>query len=425
MCGERDATSGGKEEMASGERDATTSGGKEEMTSGERDATTSSGKRTRYRTRPFSLPLSAPLATAKGEITKREGALVAITTVDGDSDSDDDSAREQLLGVGEATPLPGWTESLAECRDAIAAVADSGQSPGCGAPSKRSPARGKLPSPSCPAARHAVTLAARDALARRRGVSVAETLTRDGEQPASSVPVNATVGDATVSETVGAAESAVAAGFETLKLKVGARDLEADLARVQAVAEAVRKEHTDITLRADANGAWDRETARRALTELDGLVAYVEQPLAATDLDGLTTLRGVGAPVAVDESLAALDPFAVLDAEVADVLVCKPMALGGLARSLAVARTADARDVETVVTTTIDGVVARTAAVNLAAAIPGGGDRAHGLATGDLLKQDLRGADSQLVEDPVPVENGRIAVPDEPGLAGTAFDELV
>ena len=352
----------------------------------------------RYETSEFSLPLETPLGTANGEMTARDGSLVAIET------------GRAVVGVGEATPLPGWTESVAECRSALADVTATGDGP----------RRGRLPPASAPAARHAVTLAAQDAQARNRGMSLASMLARD-DDPATAVPVNATVGDGSVAETVAAAETAVASGFETLKLKVGVGDVESDIERVRAVAEAVRDV---ISLRVDANGAWGRETARHAVSELDGLVEYVEQPLPATDLGGLAALRGVGAPVAADESLAVREPFAVLAAEAADTLVCKPMALGGLSRTLAVARAAAVRGVETVVTTTIDGVVARTAATHLAAAVPGGGERAHGLATGDLLERDITATDGSAVTDPVPVENGVIRVPESPGLAGDSFESL-
>ena len=45
---------------------------------------------------PFALPLSRPLATARGTISEREGVVVTY-----------DHRGEQ--GIGEATPLPGWT----------------------------------------------------------------------------------------------------------------------------------------------------------------------------------------------------------------------------------------------------------------------------------------------------------------------------
>jgi len=135
--------------------------------------------------------------------------------------------------------------------------------------------------------------------------------------------------------------------------------------------------------RADANGAWDRETAREAVERLAPLdLAYLEQPLPADDLDGAAALRTVGercryrhrprspVPIPLDESLATRGLDAVLDADAADAVVLKPMALGGPDRALAAARRAREAGVEPVVTTTIDAVVARTAAVHVAAAIP-------------------------------------------------------
>ncbi|WP_277555717.1 mandelate racemase/muconate lactonizing enzyme family protein [Halobaculum limi] len=339
--------------------------------------------------REFAVDLAAPLSTAAGDIEAREGLLVRVD-VGG------------TPGVGEATPLPGWTESLEDCYASLERARDGGT----------------LPGPNAPAARHAVTLAYRDAVARRLDRSVAATLARD-DSPAASVPVNATVGDASVEETVDAARAAVEDGYRTLKLKVGIGSVERDVARVEAVADAVADTDTPVTLRADANGAWDVEEAREALAALDGLVEYVEQPLSASDIAGHAALRGVGAPVALDESLIEYGVGAVLDAGACDAVVLKPMALGGPSRALAAGRAAAHAGVTPVVTTTIDAAVARTAAVHVGAAMPGGSGRAHGLGTGDLLAGDV------VDDDPVPVEDGRIAVPTEPGLAGGAFVDLV
>ncbi|MFW5917582.1 MAG: mandelate racemase/muconate lactonizing enzyme family protein, partial [Halorubrum sp.] len=231
---------------------------------------------------------------------------------------------------------------------------------------------------------------------------------------AASVPVNATIGDADAAATVRAAERTVAAGFDCLKVKVGARSLDDDVERVRSVRQAVGDE---IALRVDANGAWDRETAGRALDRLSpSALAYVEQPLPADDLEGAARLRAAAdVPIALDESLACRDLDRVLDAGAADVVVLKPMALGGPDRALAAAQTAREVGVEPVVTTTVDAVVARVAAVHVAAAIP---DVAPcGLATGSLLESDL-------AADPCPIADGAVAVPDGPGLAGGAFDEL-
>ncbi|WP_010612465.1 mandelate racemase/muconate lactonizing enzyme family protein, partial [Halococcus hamelinensis] len=140
------------------------------------------------------------------------------------------------------------------------------------------------------------------------------------------VPVNATIGDGSVEETVAEARQAVEAGFTTLKVKVGTRAVDADLERLRAVRAAVG---ADIALRADANAAWDASEARRALPELADLdLAYLEQPLSSTDLAGHSDLRG-DVPIALDESLAEHSVAAVVEAGAADRVVLKPMVLGG------------------------------------------------------------------------------------------------
>jgi L-alanine-DL-glutamate epimerase-like enolase superfamily enzyme len=219
------------------------------------------------------------------------------------------------------------------------------------------------------------------------------------------VPVNVTIGDGDVEETAAAAERAVDAGFDCLKLKVGARSVDADLDRVRRVRTVVSD---DVTLRLDANGSWDRDEAREAFDALETLeVAYVEQPLATDELGGLADLRGSPVGVAVDETLATRSMAEVLEAGAADVVVLKPMALGGPGTAHTLALRARDAGVEPVVTTTVDAVVARTAAVHVAAAVPD--VRPCGLATADRLSSDL-------APDPAPVVDGSIEIPRSPGL---------
>ncbi|WP_136688147.1 o-succinylbenzoate synthase [Halorhabdus amylolytica] len=325
---------------------------------------------------PFSLSLSEPLATAAGDIGSREGFLVTLQ---------DDEVR----GVGEATPLAGWTESFEECERALRAVANGDRD------------RAELDPTETPAAAHAVELAHADLAARERAVPLAEWL---AEGYRTSVPVNATIGDAEVEAAAEAARNAVEDGFETVKVKVGVRSVEADLERVRAVREAVG----DIDLRVDANGAWSRPEATRAIEGLTDLsVSYVEQPLAADDLTGHAALRDRGVGIALDESLPERGVDSILETDAADGLVLKPMALGGVHRAREIALRARDRGVDPVVTTTIDGAVARTAALHLAASL--GIERACGLATADRLAADL-------AVDPAPVKDGRMSLPDAPGI---------
>lgn len=319
---------------------------------------------------PFSLDLTEPLSTANGRIQTREGFLVRV-----------EAAGTE--GVGEATPLPGWTEPLDACRDALEDArtieAEHDRLQAC---------------IGAPAARHAVSLAYADARSRASNLPLYRWL---GEgDPVETVPVNATVGDAPCAETVEVAEHAVQAGYECLKVKIGARDVSTDIERLRAVRAAC----PETELRADANGAWSRDEAARAFDALAGIdLGYVEQPIAATDLEGLAALRNRGVPVAVDETLARHTIEGVLEAGAADAVVLKPMALGGLGRAREAAVRARRAGVDAIVTTTIDGAVARAGAVHLAASLPD--IPACGLATGGMLAEDLSA-------DPFPVEQGRV-----------------
>ncbi|MDL5361122.1 mandelate racemase/muconate lactonizing enzyme family protein [Halalkalicoccus sp. NIPERK01] len=321
------------------------------------------------RVEEFSLALETPLSTAAGEIVRREGVAVRIGG-----------------GVGEATPLPGWTESLEECREALSGIDD--------------PEAALADLDDRPATRHALSLALMDRDAREKGVSLSSHLGGSSDS-GETVPVNATVGDASPEETAEAAREAVENGFGTVKCKVGARPVDEDIERVRAIREAVGP---DPALRLDANGGWSREGAAHALGELADIgIEYVEQPLAADDVAGHRDLPST-VPIALDESLAGRTVEGIEGlADAADVFVLKPMALGGIDRVVELGR----RLGDVVVTTTIDAVIARTAAVHAAAAL--GVERACGLATADLLERDL-------APDPAPVRDGAISVPTGPGL---------
>lgn len=328
----------------------------------------------------FSLPLVRPLETAGGAIDRREGYLVRLG---------DDPA-----GLGEASPLPGWTESLDDCGDALEA--------GLSAAAELRGPDGLPAMAETPAARHGLELAILD----RAAVVSGDPLYRHlgGSRRVSSLPANATVGDGDAEATVDAAVAAVDRGFDAVKLKAGARPVEADLDRVAAVREAVGD---GVELRVDANGAWEPATAA---TAVDGLaaddVAVVEQPLAPGALDGHAELRGRGPAIALDETLSRHGLDRVLEAEAADLLVLKPMVLGGVGRAREVADGAREAGVGVLVTTTVDAAVARTAAVHLAAALDV--ERACGLATAEWLAEDV-------APDPAPVVDGSISVPQAAG----------
>ncbi len=88
-----------------------------------------------------------------------------------------------------------------------------------------------------------------------------------------------------------------AAEYPILKVKVGTETDAENLAAIRSVSP-------EKTLRVDANAAWSAETAIERLGVLSEFgIEFVEQPVAAGDLDGLRRVRVAGLmPVVADES---------------------------------------------------------------------------------------------------------------------------
>jgi len=338
---------------------------------------------------PVRLELTRPIQTARGPMDVRTGWRVVLES-------------DGVAGRGEAMPMasfgteaPHATEralkafeltTLPDSLDAIAAAT--------------------APLWETPAARFAVECALLEHLARRRRVPVAALL----GTPRKSLRVNALIEGEDAAALARAAEQAAKEGYPVVKVKVAARPLTVEAQRLLAVRRAVGP---GVGLRLDANGGWSEAGARSALRGLEALDAELcEQPVAPADVEGLRRIRHyVPCRIAADESMLlphVLERMLEKDPRAAvDVVVLKPTALGGLIRSLQIAKTAHAAGVSAYTTTLLDGPLARAAAAHLAAVLPGDDPWAHGLATVELFG----GAEPDAF---TPV-HGRIELPDTPG----------
>ena len=345
---------------------------------------------------PLRLPLRAPLATAHGAVTQREGALLEL--------EEERGAR----GCGEALPLPGFgLETPAEAVRALEELARELLGRHAESPEALLDASQRA-APAAPAARAALDVAVHDLAAREQGVSLAHWLaSRAGTKPHARVPVSALVAAPDPQGAAAEARLRLAQGFRTLKLKLGASEFERDLARVAAVREAAGPE---VALRLDANGAWKEADTPPRLRQLARFgIEFLEQPVAAPEVEALARLRAAAPfPIAADEAVRSEgDAEALLDACAADLLVLKPAAVGGLRSASRIAARAGHAGVPVVVTSFLDSGLGRAAALHLAASLPGP-LRAAGLATGELLAKDLAASP--------PVLEGALALPQGPGL---------
>ncbi len=162
----------------------------------------------------------------------------------------------------------------------------------------------------------------------------------------------------------------VAEGIRTIKMKVGHDPLAHDLARVQAVREAVGAE---VRITVDANGGWsvnEAIRASRALEEFD--VCFVEQPVHRLDLDGLAEVRRrTLLPVMADESVfTPQDALACISKGAADIISVYPGKNGGILDTLTIVGLAEAAGVACAIGSNMEWDIASSAMAHLAIALP-------------------------------------------------------
>lgn len=338
---------------------------------------------------PYALPFKEPYVTARGVLERREMVLLRFRDEDG------------VVGLGEAVPLAlrggaGLTEVIREL-EGWAADREAGVH-------------------SAPA-RCAIATAEMDVLGRR----AAEQTSAAG--PGEAVPCNATLVAGAPNEVAAQAERWAEDGFTTFKLKLGAETVKnlveqgfsrsRDFETVQAVRETVGDE---ARIRVDVNEAWDLETAKRTLAQLEPLgIELAEQPVAG--LEAMAELAGsTSIPLAADESVASLEEaeraVALGACEFTGIKLSK---VGGPEEALAIADVLPAY-----VTSALDGPVGIAAAAQVALSLaetthPERLHLAHGLATQRLFAETVASVGCE-------VRDGMLHLPPGPGL-GVEIDE--
>ena len=174
----------------------------------------------------------------------------------------------------------------------------------------------------------------------------------------------------------------------------------------------------------DLNGNYSADQARRSAEAMaDADVAWLEEPLAPEDVDGLTVLRPLDVALATGEALYTRYPFRRLIAErLVDVVQPDITKIGGLSEAKTVCELARTWGVR-ISPHVWGGGIALAAAVQLLASVP---DYPHTNHVPDPLWLELDRGDNALRDElltaPFRPVDGLITVPNEPGL-GVDVDE--
>ncbi|MCC6542601.1 MAG: o-succinylbenzoate synthase [Flavobacteriales bacterium] len=191
-------------------------------------------------------------------------------------------------------------------------------------------------------------------------------------------------------------------GFSTVKMKIGAIGIEDEL----ELLKSVRAEYDAraITLRVDANGAFDQRTVRDVLHRLAELdVESIEQPIAPGLYEAMTELcADTPIPIALDEDLIGLNHPAnkrdLLETVRPQHIVIKPSLVGGWAAAQEWIELAQAHGIGWWITSALESSIGLNAIAQWAATLPL--DRAQGLGTGSVYANNIPA--------PLEVENGAL-----------------
>ena len=330
---------------------------------------------------PIDIRLNETLTTGAGGVGDRGGLRLMLVTDQG------------AIGLGETAPIPAVTgpgiESLAAEIEAWSEQVEGAEVES---------ALGELDSHKLgPLARFAVHTALVDLVSSAASVPLSEYL-RSGST--AQVKVNALVSESNPGAVHDRVSELVREGVRAIKLKVGASSITEDVTRIIAASEAGG---TDVELRLDANRVWDAPTAEKVIGRVGKhRISYIEDPTETLE-EFQSIAEATGVPVALDIS-PSTTAAEQIDRAGVELVIAKPAAVGGVDRIMDIARSN--RDLTLIVSTSIDREIALAAAIHAAAAVPGEA-RAHGLATGSLV----RNTPKELL-----AHDGMINVPRGPGV---------
>jgi len=250
----------------------------------------------------------------------------------------------------------------------------------------------------------ALDIALYDLKAKRAGLPLAKLL---GSYRDSVQTYNTSGGflNATLDEVKARATQSIDEGIGGIKIKVGLPDSKEDLRRVAGIREHIG---WDVPLMVDANQQWDRATALRMGRQLEEFnLVWIEEPLDAYDFEGHAHLAQVlDTPIATGEMLASVaEHKGLIHANGCDIIQPDAPRVGGITQFLRLAALADERGLG------LAPHFAMEIHLHLAAAYP----REPWVEHFDWL--------DPLFNERLETKDGRMIVPDRPGLGVSLSDQ--
>ncbi|GAA1657605.1 mandelate racemase/muconate lactonizing enzyme family protein [Nonomuraea maheshkhaliensis] len=250
----------------------------------------------------------------------------------------------------------------------------------------------------------AIDVALWDLKAKRAGLPLAKLL---GSYRDSVRTYNTSGGflHAPIEEVKARASQSLAEGIGGIKIKVGQPDMREDLRRLAAVREHLGD---GVPLMVDANQQWDRASALRFGRAVEDLgLVWIEEPLDAYDAEGHAQLAAaLDTPIATGEMLSSVaEHVRLIEARAADIIQPDAPRVGGITSFLRLATLADHAGLQ------LAPHFAMEIHLHLAAAYP----REPWVEHFEWL--------NPLFEERLETRDGRMIVPDRPGLGITLSEQ--
>lgn len=302
-----------------------------------------------------AVPLKRPFRTALRTVTTAQTLIVKVTDSDG------------LVGFGEAAPTPVITgDSASSIKAAVQEIIGPqliGKSLVNSEDIKATIDQAMIHNSSPKAA---LNIAVNDLIAQHYQAPLFQVLGGYADQ----ITTDYTVSVDTTEHMIAQAKELVAAGFSTLKIKVGNDTETIDVEKVAAIRKAVG---SSIKLRLDANQGWHPKQAVAAINRMSEMglaIELVEQPVLATDFDGMAYVTThTQTMIMADESIFSVsDAQRLIKLHGCDLINLKLMKAGGIDNALKINTLAEAAGISCMVGSMIESSVSVTAAAHLAAA---------------------------------------------------------
>jgi len=188
-----------------------------------------------------------------------------------------------------------------------------------------------------------------------------------GTQTKFSTDITISMGE--IDKMIADCHNAVVLGYDTLKIKIGDNP-QKDVERVCAIYDAL---DTNIKLRLDANQGWTAKESvelLHALEKQDIIAEFIEQPVAADDIEGLKYIKErVQTPLLADESIFSLkDAQRLLEMQAIDYVNIKLAKTEGITQTLELADLSKSFGVKCMIGCMLEGPISVAAGVHVASA---------------------------------------------------------